>query len=188
LLPGARVKAGFYGRALAYPAKLAFPMLFYFLDLKRSAELASRTYLFGYLVCYATQSRAGDGSLLDLHGAQDVNEAIQVVSSEGPIKPLVSAFDGTFRQSKRALRAGAALLAGKMRQLAGLALPEQVAEAIAQIESDEEREIEPVVTSLQNSIASVPDEYFRALRTQLDTCLGSLPHVVSSGTDLTNAG
>ena len=139
---------------LAYPLKWAFPMLFYFVDLKRAAHLASQTYHFGYLVRYAMQSRAGDGSLLDLHGSQDVNEAIQVVSREGPIKPLTSAFDSTFHQSKRALRAGAAQLARSLRRLTGLALPEQVAEAIAHIESDQEREIAPVVTCLQDSIAS----------------------------------
>lgn len=169
--------SGFLSLALAFPAKLAFPMLFYFLDLKRAAHLASRTYLFGYLVGYAMQA---DGSLLDLHGSRAVNEAIEAVSREGPTQSLTSAFDGTFRKSKRALRAGAALLAGNLRQLTGLALPEQVAEAIAQIESDEEREIEPVITSLQNSIASVPDEYFRALRVRLDTRLGLASKAASS--------
>jgi len=171
---------GFLSLALAFPAKLAFPMLFYFLDLKRAANLASRTYLFGYLVSYAMQYRASDGSLLDLHGSREVNEAIQDVSRDGPIKPLAAAFDGTFRQSKRALRAGAALLAGNLRQFTGLALPEQVAEAIAQIESDEEREIESVVTCVQTSIASIPDEYFRALRARLDTRLGLLTNAASS--------
>jgi len=119
------------------------------------------------------QSGVGNGSLLDMHGAREVNEVIQIVSREGPIKPLASAFDGTFRQSKRVLRAGAALLAGKLRQHTGLALPDQVAEAIAHIESDEEREIEPVVLRLQHSIASVPDEYFRALQARLDTHLAA---------------
>jgi hypothetical protein len=69
------------------------------------------------------------------------------------------------------LRAAAGLLAGSLRRLAGRARPEQVAEAIEQIEPEEQREIEPVVTRLQKSIAAVPEEHFRALRARLDARL-----------------
>lgn len=178
---------GFLLSALLYPLKVAFRTLFYFLTLKRAAALSSRTYHFGYLVGYAMRSRTDGGSLLDLHGARDVNDAIEYLCRKFPIKPLESAFDSSFRQSKRALRAGAVFLAGSLRRLTGLALPEQVAEAIAQIESNEEREIEPVVTCLQRSIASIPEEYFQTLCAQLDTRLGLSPDVASSGTGPTNA-
>jgi len=69
LAAGSKGPGGFLRLVLAYPAKMVFPMLFYSLDLKQAANLASRTYLFGYLVGYAMQSGARNGSLLDIHGA-----------------------------------------------------------------------------------------------------------------------
>ncbi len=47
-----------------------------------------------------------------------------------------------------------------------------MAEAIERVEPEEEREIEPAVTRLQSSIASVPEEHFRSLRARLNARLG----------------
>jgi hypothetical protein len=158
--------------ALVYPLKAVFRKVFYFLEWKRAADLTSRTYHFGYLVDYATRRRGDAASALDLRGARAVNEAIQAVCREAPVKPLEVAVGGTFRKSRRVLRAGAALLAGSLRRLAGRARPEHVAAAIEQVEPAEQREIEPVVTRLQRAIAAVPEDHFRALRARLDARLG----------------
>jgi hypothetical protein len=163
---------GCLSAALVYPLKAVFRKVFYFLEWKRAVDLTSRTYHFGYLVSYATTRRDGGPSLLDTRGAREVNDAIQAVCREAPIKPLEGAVGGTFRQSRRVLRAAAALLAGSLRRLAGRARPEHVAEAIERVEPEEEREIEPVVTRLQRSIAAVPEDHFRALRARLDARLG----------------
>lgn len=163
---------GCLAAVLVYPLKAVFRKVFYFLEWKRAADLTSRTYHFGYLLRYSMQRRAEGPSPLDLRGARAVSEAIQAVCREAPIKPLESAVGGTFRQSKRVLRGAAALLAGSLRRLAGRARPEHVAEAIEQVEPEEEREIEPVVSRLQRSIAGVPEEHFRALREHLDARLG----------------
>ncbi|MDQ3746515.1 MAG: hypothetical protein M3444_19255, partial [Acidobacteriota bacterium] len=77
-----------------------------------------------------------------------------------------------FSQSRKILRGGADLLGSSLRRLTRRAPPEQVAEALKEIEPREQREIEPVVTRLQRSIASVPEEHFRALRERLDARLG----------------
>jgi hypothetical protein len=158
--------------ALVYPLKAVFRKVFYFLEWKRAVDLTSRTYHFGYLVGYSMRRREDGPSLLDLRGARDVSDAIRAVCREAPIKPLEGAVGGTFRKSKHVLRAAASLLAGSLRRLAGRARPEHVAEAIEQVEPEEEREIEPVVTRLQRSIASVPEDHFRALRARLNARLG----------------
>jgi hypothetical protein len=160
---------------VVYPLKSIFRKVFYFLEWKRAADLTSRTYHFGYLLNYAMRRRSDGKSLLDVQSARDVSEAIQAVCRESPIKPLEGAIGGTFRQSKRVLRAAATLLAGSLRRLAGRARPELVADAIEQVEPEEEREIEPVVTRLQRSIAAVPEDHFRALRARLDARLGLPP-------------
>jgi hypothetical protein len=158
--------------ALVYPLKAIFRKVFYFLEWKRAADLTSRTYHFGYLLDYATRRRGDGASALDVRGARAVNEAIQAVCREAPIKPLEVAVGGTFRKSRRVLRASAALLAASLRRLAGRARAEHVAAAIEQVEPAEQREIEPVVTRLQRAIAAVPEDHFRNLRAHLDARLG----------------
>ena len=157
---------------LVYPLKSVFRKVFYFLEWKRAVDLASRTYHFGYLVNYAMQRRDDGTSILDARRASDVIEAIAAACRESPIKPVEGAIGATFRGSRRVLRAAAALLASALRRLAGRARPEEVAEAIEQIEPEEERELEPVVTRLQRAIAAVPEDHFRHLREQLDARLG----------------
>lgn len=155
---------------LVYPLKAVFRKVFFFLEVKRAADLTSRTYHFGYLVAYALRPRGGGPSALDLRGARAVGEAIEAVCREAPIKPLESVVGATFRKSRGALSAAAAVLAGSLRRAPARA--EQVAEAVERVEPEEERRLEPVVTRLQRSIASVPEDHFRALRARLDARLG----------------
>jgi hypothetical protein len=158
--------------ALVYPLKAVFRKVFYFLEWKRAADLTSRTYHFGYLAAYALRPRADGASALDLRGAAAVGRAIEAVCREAPIKPVEAAVGGTFRQSRRVLKGAAALLSSSLGRVAGRARAEQVAEAIQSVEPQEERALDPVVTRLQRSIASVPDEHFRNLRQNLDARLG----------------
>ena len=159
--------------ALVYPLKAVFRKLFYFLEWKRAADLTSRTYHFGHLVGHALRPRADGASPLDLRGARAVAEAIEAVCREAPIKPLETAVGGTFRKSKGVLRGAAALLTRSLRREP--ARPAEVAAAVERIEPEEERELDPVVTRLQRSIASVPEDHFRALRDRLDARLGLTP-------------
>jgi hypothetical protein len=154
---------------LVYPLKAVFRKVFYFLEWKRAVDLTSRTYHFGYLVGHALRRRGDAPSLLDTHGARAVNEAIEAVCREAPIKPLESAVGGTFGKSKSVLSAAAALLSRSLRRQPPR--PERVAEAIESIEPEEARELQPVVTRLQRSIASVPEEHFRSLRDSLEAKL-----------------
>jgi hypothetical protein len=156
---------------LVYPVKAIFRKVFYFLEIKRAVDLASRTYHFGYVISYALRPREGGASPLDLYGAKAVNEAAQEACRDAPIKPVEAAIGGTFRKSRNVLRGAAALLAGSLRRVSGRAQPERVAEAIEAIEPEEERELEPVVTRIQRSMASVPDEHFRDLRARFDALL-----------------
>ena len=166
--------------AVVYPLKAVFRKLFYFLEWKRAVDLTSRTYHFGYLVAYALRRREGGApSLLDAHGARAVNEAVEAVCREAPIKPLESAVGGTFRKSKSVLRGAAALLSRSLRREPPR--PERVAQAIESVEPEEERELKPVVSGLQRSLASVPDEHFRNLRERLEARLAQPPPARQSG-------
>src|SRR5215207_4662822 len=165
--------------ALVYPLKAVFRKVFYFLEWKRAVDLTSRTYHFGHLVGHALRRRGGAPSLLDTYGARAVSEAVEAVCREAPIKPLESAVGGTFRKSKGVLRAAAALLSGSLRRQPPQ--PERVAEAIESVEPDEERELRPVVTRLQSSIATVPEDHFRNLRDSLEARLAGSPRGPQGG-------
>jgi hypothetical protein len=158
---------------IVYPLKAVFRKIFYFLEWKRAADLTSRTYHFGHLVAHALRPRADGASPLDLRGARAVNEAIEAVCREAPIKPLETAVGGTFRKSKDVLGGAAALLTRSLRREP--ARPAEVAAAVERIEPEEARKLDPVVTRLQRSIASVPEEHFRDLRARLDARLGLPP-------------
>jgi len=156
---------------LVYPLKAIFRKVFYFLEIKRAVDLTSRTYHFGYVISYALRPREGGASPLDLYGARAVNEAAQDACRDAPIKPVEAAIGGTFRKSRDVLRGAAALLGSSLRRVSGRAQPERVAEAIEEVEPEEERELEPVVTRIQRSIASVPEEHFRSLLARFDALL-----------------
>lgn len=170
---------GCVGTVVVYPLKAIFRKIFYFLEWKRAVDLTSRTYHFGYLVNHALRRRGGAPSLLDAHGARAVSEAVEAVCREAPIKPLESAVGGTFRKSKGVLRAAAALLSRSLRRQPPR--PERVAAAIESVEPEEVRELRPVVTRLQSSIASVPEEHFRHLRASLEAHLAQTPRTPQGG-------
>lgn len=153
--------------AVVYPLKKVFRKVFYFLEWKRAADLTSQTYHFGYLVDQALRRGADGRALLDLRSPADVGAAIAAVVREAPIKPVEGAVSATFSQSRKILRGGADLLGSSLRRVTRRAPPEQVAEAIKEVEPQEQRELGPVVTRLQRSIAAVPEEHFARLRSQL---------------------
>jgi hypothetical protein len=161
--------------AVVYPLKRIFAKIFYFLEWKRAADLTSHTYHFGYLVDYALRPDAEGRTLLDARPAREVGAAIAAVVREAPIKPVEGAVSATFSQSRKILRGGAELLGSSLRRITRRAPPEQLDEAIKEVEPQEQREIEPVVARLQRSIAAVPEEHFARLRSQLRARLGLPP-------------
>lgn len=163
---------GCLGTLIFYPLKKIFRKVFFFLEWKRAVDLTSRTYHFGHLIVYALQPRAGGASLLDLHGAAKLGPGIETVCREAPIKPVETAVGGTFRGSKRILRASAMLLGRSLRRLTGRAeRDEAIAREVEAAVLAEEREVAPVVKRLQGALSSVPDEHFRRLRSMLDARL-----------------
>jgi hypothetical protein len=163
---------GCLGMLVVYPLKKIFRKVFYFLEWKRAVDLTSRTYHFGYLTAYALKPREGGASALDLRGARAVGEAVEAVCREAPIKPIEGAVGGAFRGSKKMLSAAVGVLNQALRRQASRRDREEVARAIEEVRPEGEREVAPVVNRLQGSLASVPDEHFRRLRSMLDARLG----------------
>ena len=160
---------GCLGQAALYVPKKIFRKTFFFLEWKRAADLTSRTYHQGYLIDYALSSP----HIFGAKSAAELRDAIDAVCREAPIKPLETAVGAAFSGSKGAVRSGVELLTNALRRRGAGQKPEraEVAEAVASVEEQEERALEPLTRRLQGSIANIPDEHFRDLRARLDARL-----------------
>ncbi|MFY9610973.1 MAG: hypothetical protein WAU45_20475 [Blastocatellia bacterium] len=155
--------SGCLGGAFLLPLKLIFRKLFFFLEWKRAADTVSRTYHQGYLLeCALEQSWFPHHS-----NAVDVRAAINAVLHEVGTGPVERAVRMTFSQSKSALKSAASLLRRSLQSISGKPDEARVAQAAEAVESEEEREIDGVITRLQKSIQSIPEDYFDNLRTRL---------------------
>jgi hypothetical protein len=165
--PSSGCLAGCLGGALLLPFKLIFRKLFFFLEWKRAADTVSRTFHQGYLLDYAMQTSYYPNQ----RNAVEVRGAIEAVCREVRTGPVERAVSLTLVQSKETLKSAANLLKRSLASISGRPDPERVALAAEAVESEEEREIEGVITRLQKSIQSVPEGYFNNLRARLAACL-----------------
>ncbi len=159
---------GCLGQAFIFPLKIIFRKIFFFLEWKRAIDLTSHTYHQGYLLDYALRAGWLAGDTPDAKSAAEIRSAIDEVCRASPIKPVETAIKLSFRQSRSMLLAGVRVLERGLRRVRGQRPDErQLSEAVTAVEADEEKEIEGVVNKLQKSIEAIPEEHFRALRTQL---------------------
>jgi hypothetical protein len=161
--PSGGCVSGCLGGAFLLPFKLIFRKLFFFLEWKRAADTVSRTYHQGYLLEYAL----GEGWFPNQRSAVDVRSAIDAVLREVGTGPVERAVRLTFSQSRSALKSAASLLRRSLQSISGKPDEVRVAQAAEAVETEEEREIEGVITRLQKSIQSIPDDYFDNLRKRL---------------------
>lgn len=165
--PGSGCLAGCLGGALLLPFKLIFRKLFFFLEWKRAADTVSRTFHQGYLLDWAMQV----GWYPNQRNAADLRGAIDAVCREVGTGPVERAVGATLIQSKATLISGANLLKRSLSSISGKPDAERVARAAEAVEAEEEREMEGVIGKLQASIQSIPEGYFKNLRTRLAACL-----------------
>jgi hypothetical protein len=161
--PGGGCLSGCLGGALLLPFKLIFRKLFFFLEWKRAADTVSRTYHQGYLLECALRELWFPRQ----RNAVDVRTAVDALLHEVGTGPVERAVSITFNQSKGALKSAASLLRRSLQNISGRPDEARVARAAEAVEAEEEREIEGVITRLQKSIQSIPDDYFENLRKRL---------------------
>ena len=160
---------GCIGSVLLYPAKKIFRKIFFFLEWKRAVDIVSHLYYHGYLLDHAFENRwiAPAGS----RPALEVRNAIDAVLKQVNTSLIERAVWGTFNQSKSALKASARLLQRSLQRVKGKPTEDQVAQAVEEVEPEEERELEGVIARLQKAIESMPAEHFEQLRLQLAAAL-----------------
>jgi hypothetical protein len=156
---------GCLGGAILLPFKLIFRKLFMFLEWKRAADIVSHTYHHGYLLDYALREGwvPGQGQ----RSAVEMRQAIDAILKETGTGPLERTVSLTLNQSKATLKSAANLLRRSLLTISGKPDEERVALAAEAVEPEEERQIEGVITRLQNSIQNLPTGYFDDLRARL---------------------
>ena len=171
--PGGGCLRGCLVGAIVYPLKKIFRKVFFFLEWKRAADLTSRVYHEGYLYELALREGwLGGGAAAS--SAAETRAAVEAVLRETSVKPVEGAITATFRQSKNVLLSAAGLLGRSLDRVTGSGRKqEEVARAVEEVEAEEERRIEGVISRLQKAIAAVPDEHFQQMRARLAARLAS---------------
>jgi hypothetical protein len=168
--PGGCFAVGCLGQALLYPFKLIFRKLFFFLEWKRSLDLTSHTYHYGYLVDCAL--REGYLGPIAPRATAEVRDAIDAVCRTAPVRPVESAVAGVFRQSRSLLGSAVGLITDTIRHLSGGRDAARVEAALGGVEAEERKQVAGIVEQLQQRFSTIPDAHFRALYEQLRDHLG----------------
>jgi len=163
--PSGCLAAGCLVQVLLFVPRLVFRKLFFWLEWKRSLDLTSQTYHFGYLVDCALQDGFLDptGGL----GVDTVRQAILDVCREAPIRPVETAVKAAFQQSKSGLRNAVRTLLQALRNLRGRRDSAGVEDTLTAVDAEERREVAGVVEALQSRLQGVPEAHFQRLREQL---------------------
>ncbi len=152
--------------ALVYPFKKLARKIFFFLEIKRAVDLTSYSYHYGYLLDYALRQGWAGGA-----GGRSwavLDTALDEVCRTAPIKPVEAAVRATFTQSKRLLLLPVNLISTQLERIKGPATPEKVKEGLRAARTEENQEaLNSLAARLQESLASVPESHFAALRAQL---------------------
>lgn len=152
--------------AVIYPLKWLLRKVFFFLEIKRSADLLSRVYHRGVLVEYAMQQKwigldAG-------RPAADVRRAIDEVLREAPIRPVEEAAKLTFRQFTGPFKSAVRLLRSATSGLTKESSADEVENVLETLPPEERKQFDGLVASLVGKINAIPSEHFEAMRAAFD--------------------
>ncbi|MCC2670248.1 MAG: hypothetical protein K0Q72_2719 [Armatimonadetes bacterium] len=168
--PGGCLVSGCLAQVFLFPFKLIFRKLFFFLEWKRSLDLTSHTYHYGYLVdCALREGYLGPHSP---RSVAEVRAAIDDVCRTAPVKPVESAVAGAFRQSRSLLNTTVRTFTDTLRHITGRRDAARVEAALVGVEAQERQQVAGVVELLQERLRAVPDGHFRSLCEQLRARLG----------------
>jgi hypothetical protein len=177
--------AGLAEKAIKIPLKLLLRKVFYVLEVKRAADIASRAYHRGYLVDYALRedhlAPAGPRS------AREIRAALDFACASAPIGPVEHAVRFVLESSLDALKSAAGELQRTMqRALRGSgphvsAAREQVTGAVEAAAPREEEAVASVAERLRQALRTVPEEHFVRLRNAFRQALGHPPEAAPPG-------
>jgi hypothetical protein len=154
------------GTIFIYPFKKLFRKIFYFLEWKRAVDLTSHTYHYGYLIDFALR----DGWIKsNASNPEAIRNALDEVCRDTPIKPIESVVSATFNQTKGLVLSGVEILERALRPLRKKPSESEITEAVQAVEEEEKEKLEGVTSKLQRSLASVPEEHFKAMREKFVT-------------------
>ena len=153
---------GCLGSVLLYPLKKVLRKVFFFLELKRAVDTISHTYYQGYLIEVALAE-----GRLDAHDVVKVRAAIDAVLARTNTSLVTRAISGVINQSKGILQGAGALLTVYLSGTKAAPGRDEVAQAAASVQEEEEAKLGGLASQLQRAIATLPAEHFQKLRQEL---------------------
>jgi len=148
---------------LIYPFKKILRKVFFFLEIKRSIDIISRTYHYGYLLEYSFKQDFCQP--MGSYSATEIREAIQATCREVGTNPIEKAIQATFKQSKQTIKELADMLWKNLSKITGKPNEEDLKQAAETVESAEARK--GITSQLQQALESVPADYFQGLNQRL---------------------
>lgn len=152
---------------LLFPLKYIFRKFFFFIELKRMADIISRTYYFGFLIDTALR----DGQIT-AETVPNIRAAIDRVLARTNTSLVNRAVFAVVKESKGILKTAGELLASRLRSTGGAPREADVAREVAAVEGEEKQQVSGVIAQLQAAIAGMPVEHFEQLREELWRELG----------------
>jgi hypothetical protein len=158
--PGRGCLLGCPVAVVVYPLKKLFRKIFFFLEVKRSVDLASTSWHYAWLL----QGLIRDGHHLpsDRASGAALRAALMASLGEVGVTPTERAFRGVLRGSTGLMR-GVAERLGRVVGRAGRT-PERVEAAVASVETQEHDSIGRLADALLRALDAVPREHFDRLR------------------------
>jgi hypothetical protein len=144
----------------------SFRKLLVVLEYKRMADVASLSFHQGYLLEHILKTHWNEPvAVIDARAAR---RAIDAACLKVGVKLIGLSFRTIFGQSKAALATGIDILTGALRSLAGRPARQDVAKAVEEVESAEEKAVQGVVERLREAMGKVPSDHFKKLRDAVD--------------------
>ena len=154
--------SGVAGAVIKYPLKKVFRKVFYFLEWKRAADTASRTYYQGFLIDHALAK--GWCEPIGTRSVLQVRSSIDRVLASTDTRPIEFAVASTFRGFKGLIGDAAALIGRQISATIGKGGDKKAELAVAEAEQRGEQQLGGVIDQLRTAIAAMPTQHFTTLR------------------------
>ncbi|MEW6284300.1 MAG: hypothetical protein AB1758_37140 [Candidatus Eremiobacterota bacterium] len=145
---------------LLFPFRKVLARLLVLWDLKKTIDLASRSYIQGYLL-----NTTFDEELW--HEAATVRDAIDATCALVGTSPVEHVFHGVLDGASRTLRGAGELLRRLVRREGPEPREEAVTRVLDEAEAEEKQQLSSLLDRLVQALRLVPESYFEQLRISL---------------------
>ncbi|MGE0490642.1 MAG: hypothetical protein AB7S38_15665 [Vulcanimicrobiota bacterium] len=163
--PSGCLVLGCFTKAILWPIKKIVRKLLFVLEIKRATDIASFTLTRGFLLDAALRNNwwTPDGSAAK---AEQLGQSVMEVARQAETSPMAGAVRATFQGMRKTLAEVGSLFG---RLLGARKQPDEpaIAQALEEVQVEEEKEVQSLVSRLRASLEALPQGYFQELEKSL---------------------